>query len=410
MNRLQNVGEKLVIVIDPGHGGENLGTIENGYEEKSMNMITARAMYEELCLYDNVEVYLTRTEDVDLSLKERAEFAKSVNADFMFSLHYNASVNHDLFGAEVWVQMNAPANAYGFQFGKIWLENLGDRGLFVRGVKTRVGQKGDYYGILREAATLDVPTVILEHCHVDEQRDEIYCDSEEKLMLFGREDATAVAKYFGLKSSELNVDYSDYLLADVSDKVPVSLTVEDTSEPDICTIEFQNADYEQGVLSFTVTAADYDSPLMNYTYSIDGGASFSERAVWPGVNTLTGEYTDTFTLNLNIPEGVCPSVVFRAYNMFGLYTDSNLYTSPRVFSSSTGKQDALESYPAEIGLPEDTPESFTEAVTLIPAEAVQSGEKGNVSFLSFLGICLGIVVLLFLILLISQCMAKKKKK
>ena len=102
-DRLQDVGEKLVIVIDPGHGGDNLGTIENGHEEKAMTMTTALAMYEELLLYDDVEVYLTRTDDSDLSRKERAELALSVDADFLFSIHYNASENHELFGAEVWV-------------------------------------------------------------------------------------------------------------------------------------------------------------------------------------------------------------------------------------------------------------------------------------------------------------------
>ena len=99
--RLQNTGEKVVVVIDPGHGGENLGTTENGHEEKSMTLVTALAMYEELLLYEGVEVHMTRTEDKDMTLKERAEFAKSVDADFLFSIHYNASEYHDAYGSEV---------------------------------------------------------------------------------------------------------------------------------------------------------------------------------------------------------------------------------------------------------------------------------------------------------------------
>ena len=80
--RVQKTDQPVVIVIDPGHGGENEGTTENGFLEKSMNMITAKAMYDELCLYENVEVYLTHTEDMDLSLKVRSEYAAAVNADF----------------------------------------------------------------------------------------------------------------------------------------------------------------------------------------------------------------------------------------------------------------------------------------------------------------------------------------
>ena len=97
--RLQETKDTVVIVIDPGHGGSNLGTIENGHEEKSMTMVTAQAMYDELCLYDNVEVYLTHSADEDMSLADRAAFAAEKNADFLFSIHYNASENHELFGA-----------------------------------------------------------------------------------------------------------------------------------------------------------------------------------------------------------------------------------------------------------------------------------------------------------------------
>lgn len=45
-DRLQDTGDRLVIVIDPGHGGNNRGTLENNHEEKFMTMITARAMYD----------------------------------------------------------------------------------------------------------------------------------------------------------------------------------------------------------------------------------------------------------------------------------------------------------------------------------------------------------------------------
>ena len=57
--RAQETGERVTIVIDPGHGGENEGTLEGIVQEKKMTMVTAMAMYEELLKYDNVDVYLT---------------------------------------------------------------------------------------------------------------------------------------------------------------------------------------------------------------------------------------------------------------------------------------------------------------------------------------------------------------
>lgn len=410
MERLQDTGEKLVIVIDPGHGGDNLGTTENSHEEKSMTMVTAKAMYEELSLYDNVEVYLTHTKDVKMSLEARAEYAYSLDADFLFSIHYNASECHELFGSELWVPLDAPANAYGYQFGEVWLKSLGERGLFIRGVKTRIGKNGDYYGIIRESAERGIPAVILEHCHVDEEHDAPFCDSEEDLIQFGRDDATAVAKYFGLKSEALNVDYSGYQLAEVNGNTPVPITLQDETAPDICTIALSEADYESGRLSLTVTAADYESPLIYYSYSLDGGATFSSRSVWPGANTLTGEYDDTFTLHLTIPDGTQPTVILRAYNMFEHTTDSNAYVSPKVFHYAV-QSDMSEGVPAlgEAVAGSDAEEASMSG-TILQAVSPNVEEKSSLSILSFLEICLVAVIVLFLLLLVSQGFARRGRR
>lgn len=433
--RLQSTDGNPVIVIDPGHGGENLGTQAGGiWDEKYMDMVTARALYEELRLYDNVEVYLTHTEDVDISFQERAAFAQSVNADFLFSIHYNASEYHELFGSEVWVPLSAPFNNYGYQIGYELLTGMQDRGLFVRGIKTRKGDRGEYYAIIRETVALDIPAAIIEHCHVDEDRDRDYCDSEADLIQFGKDDATAIAKYFGLKSSVLNVDYSDYRLAEIGDSVPIASTLQDETKPDVCQIEFLNADYDAGNLSLTVSAADYDSLLIYYTYSIDGGNTYSERNIWPGSDVLTGKYEDTFTLTISVPDGTKPSVIVRAYNMFDSYTESNLYESPEIFYSKAEQQpeenedtnpagvvesgtgiDASgtvenESGTSSSGEAEGTGESASVLPDAVPASGSAVAGEDQVSFITFLEICLVIVIILFFILLISQGIAYHNRR
>ena len=75
--------EPIIVVIDPGHGGSNLGTDYLPIPEKTYTMTVALHMKEQLEKYQNVQVYLTHTEDIDMSLKERAEFAASVDADFL---------------------------------------------------------------------------------------------------------------------------------------------------------------------------------------------------------------------------------------------------------------------------------------------------------------------------------------
>lgn len=411
-SRLQDTGDKLVIVIDPGHGGDNRGTIENNHEEKFMTMTTALAMYEELQRYDNVEVYLTRTEDVKLSLKERAEFAVSVDADFMFSIHYNASANHELYGSEVWVSSVAPYNGYGLQFGHEFLSEAREMGLLVRGVKTRLGDEGDYYGIIRESVALNLPALIIEHCHVDNINDTNFCDTDEDLKAFGIADATAVAKYFGLSSSELNVDYSGYALTEASATSLNSITKNDDTEPDVCQISLKQEDYEAETVTLEVTAADYDSPLMYYSYSLDGGKVFSERETWPGCDALAGTYTDTFTLDLKVPANVTAEIILRAYNSYDLYTESNLLTRPRVVTdekenASQGGQDAAD-FSKEPPASSETKE-LPGTTTFRPAMS-ENVEEQEVSFLIFLKLCLVLVAVLFAVVFVSQLFSYRKRK
>lgn len=403
--RLQETGDKTVIVIDPGHGGENRGTIENNHEEKYMTMTTALAMYDELLLYDDVEVYLTHTDDIDISLKERAAFAQSVDADFLFSIHYNASLNHELFGSEVWVSSVSPYNGYGYQFGYEFLSDMRNMGLLVRGVKTRLGSKGaDYYGIIRESVALNIPAVIIEHCHVDEERDAAYCASEEQLKGFGRTDAAAVARYFGLKSSTLGVDYSDYQLAESNASSSMDVTLVDSTEPDICLIDFSEADYEAGTLELIVSASDSDSPLLYYSYSCDGGNTFSPREAWPGSDTLTGAYDDSFSLQLTIPPNTAPEVIVRAYNMYDLYRESNPYISPQVFR------------PQPTPSAEPVAEDNEESLNIIPVNADVSDQdtekngKKELSLYHFVMICLFFVLAMLLIIIVFQYIAYRKRQ
>lgn len=417
--RVQPVGEELVIVIDPGHGGDNLGTQSGHTIEKEMTMVTAKAMFEELEQYDNVKVYLTHTDDKDYSLKERAEFAQSVGADFLFSIHYNASENHTMFGSEVWISCETPYNAYGYQFGYLHLESMMEKGLFVRGVKNRKNNEGtDYYGIIRESAALSVPAVIIEHCYVDEERDADFIKDESGWAEFGRADALSVAKYFGLRSSALGVDYSAdaAALQPASADSVVQYTLQDPTNPDICEIELLECDYDTGELSLTVRAADYDTPLIYYNYSIDNGQTWSRLESWPGCNTLTGEYTDTFRLDLTIPGGVRPNIIVKAYNLFDLDKKSNVLAFDQAFSKrdadvgSNESNDESSAEPAAATEPIEHTHSSVGTTTFMPVAGEAEADDGTVGILTFLKFCLALVIVLFFIVLTTQILNYRRRK
>ena len=85
-------GTNRVIVIDPGHGGINAGTIctYDGHAEKEFTLDWARRLVP-LLTSNGWTVYLTRTSDVDVSLSNRVAFAESHHADLFVSLHFNSA-------------------------------------------------------------------------------------------------------------------------------------------------------------------------------------------------------------------------------------------------------------------------------------------------------------------------------
>ncbi len=79
-----------IIVIDPGHGGGKNGASISGYREKDINLSVTMKLKELLDREPGVKVYYTRLDDSDISLKDRADLANDVNADFFLSIHANS--------------------------------------------------------------------------------------------------------------------------------------------------------------------------------------------------------------------------------------------------------------------------------------------------------------------------------
>lgn len=279
--------EPVVVVIDPGHGGENLGTTFLPIPEKHYNMIVAMHMKERLEEYENVIVYMTHTEDIDMSLEERADFAYSVNADFLFSLHFNQSIKHKIYGAEVWVPSEGSLYSQGYSMANEFLKEFEAMGLFNRGIKTRIGSKGtDYYGIIRHSATYDIPAIIVEHCHVDHAYDLPYLQSEEKLREFGYRNADAVARYFSLSTKDGSVDNSEY--------APLEITAisgrisQDYTKPVYATAELITYDRYRQYALVHLSALECESYLQHYAYSLDKGLTWSKYYPWTKeVNEMT---------------------------------------------------------------------------------------------------------------------------
>jgi N-acetylmuramoyl-L-alanine amidase len=90
------------IVIDPGHGGVDVGARGGrGAEEKGLTLDVARRLRTLIEMRLGVRVILTREDDRAVSLDERAALANNSKADLFLSLHLNAAPVRDVAGAEV---------------------------------------------------------------------------------------------------------------------------------------------------------------------------------------------------------------------------------------------------------------------------------------------------------------------
>ncbi len=91
------------IVIDPGHGGHDTGTIgPNGLEEKDLVLEVGRRLGKLLETRLGAEVVYTRRDDTFIPLETRTAIANQQRADLFISIHANSSRDPDARGVETY--------------------------------------------------------------------------------------------------------------------------------------------------------------------------------------------------------------------------------------------------------------------------------------------------------------------
>ena len=96
--------QKPKIVIDPGHGGKDVGAESlkgPKYQEKSLNLTTAM-MLNNFLQGMGYQTIMTRGEDFFVPLELRTAFANSNQAVLFVSVHYNSAPNTKAQGVEVY--------------------------------------------------------------------------------------------------------------------------------------------------------------------------------------------------------------------------------------------------------------------------------------------------------------------
>ncbi|MCF7919550.1 MAG: N-acetylmuramoyl-L-alanine amidase [Candidatus Cloacimonetes bacterium] len=92
------------IVLDPGHGGKDPGAIgfSGKVYEKDITLAIAEKLKAKIEAEGKIKVFLTRSSDRFVSLRERTEYANEIEADLFISIHVNAHADKDVTGIEVY--------------------------------------------------------------------------------------------------------------------------------------------------------------------------------------------------------------------------------------------------------------------------------------------------------------------
>lgn len=102
-NVTESASTRKVIVIDAGHGGHDPGAIGySGVYEKNITLAAAKELKRQLDKEGKYNVFLTRSTDVFIPLRQRFQIARKHNADLFLSIHADSAKNRQAKGLSVY--------------------------------------------------------------------------------------------------------------------------------------------------------------------------------------------------------------------------------------------------------------------------------------------------------------------
>ena len=99
----QEAKDKRTVVIDPGHGGTDVGCESlNGIREKDVVLDVAKRI-QKICQNNNIRVLLTRKDDKTYRPSQRTRIIDQQSSSLFLSLHCNASFSDKISGMDIWI-------------------------------------------------------------------------------------------------------------------------------------------------------------------------------------------------------------------------------------------------------------------------------------------------------------------
>ena len=191
----------VVVIVDAGHGGRDVGASSSYDNESILNWNIALALKAELETYNGVKVYLTRGSAEWNTNAGRGRQGLMYGADLVVSVHNNSGGDGSASGVSVYGTNNGKFKAQVKPLCENICKKISALGLPNLGYHTRQSTKDpsrDYYTLLDEASKCNIPSLIIEHCYLNNASDAAFIHNSDNQSKCGTADATAIAEYFGL--------------------------------------------------------------------------------------------------------------------------------------------------------------------------------------------------------------------
>ena len=177
------VGDKTVI-IDPGHGADDSGNVQDGKKEKDFTLDVSLATTDYL-RKNGINVIMSRETDIYPTFEDRVGIGNNIGADLFTSIHFNSFSNPEANGIEVFYKVadknggtskSAATNVINSVLSKFSLKS--------RGIKTKVIESSgkDYYYVIRESK---IPAILVEGAFMSSPKDMEMIDELHERQLMG---------------------------------------------------------------------------------------------------------------------------------------------------------------------------------------------------------------------------------
>lgn len=186
---------KVLIILDPGHGGKDPGAVFDDVKEAAFNLSIAlkiRMHLEKLLPY--AKVLMTRDSDVYVSLADRVAFCNKyrngdINDVFFISIHCNAALSDTARGMEVYVSQMTRRSQLSDRLASSIGSSIKRAGWKVRSFLDFSYKKANFYVLNRTFC----PAVLVENLFITNGEDRKLL--KEKWPELARLEALGIAKF-----------------------------------------------------------------------------------------------------------------------------------------------------------------------------------------------------------------------